>query len=113
MDYEKNFIDIALDNGFQKISPFTKKPAPHKSRDNWFGVSVYDPAARFEKGNKEIRLSLQSHFWGRIMPEKYIPAAQKSIRFIKYITLVDAGIFMYESWIGEVPPKELIQEFIK
>lgn len=76
--------------------------------NNWFGTSLYEPDTIFIKGNKEMIMSIQGI--GSEWNEKYKELFESvSIRYIK---LIDNDKVIYENWTGELPPKEIVKEFL-
>lgn len=78
--------------------------------NNWFGVSVYEPDFLFIRNDKQIIMSLQ----GASMP---IPTTENELslfyaRACKYIGFFQGEKTVYESWSGDLPTQEFIENFI-
>lgn len=78
---------------------------------NWFGCSVYEPDLIFTRDQKKIVMSLQ----GMAMPK---PTRDEDWALIKagaakYIGFSENGKVMYESWSGNLPSNEFIENFIQ
>ena len=108
---EANFTRRALMNGF------VASPAHFNPCHNWFGVSAcaypgYTPDAILTRGNKKIQLSLQG--FGMPMPKKPPPEfwvlADKLN--LKYLGFFIDGKAIYQTWYGELPDMEFIENFI-
>ena len=105
-DLEKSFTGQFLFNGFISKHPISPTI-------NWFGVSVYDPDVILKKDNKKVLLSLQ----GMAMPMPYgeDEGVWKLVEQCKckYIGLFIDEKPIYQSWTGNLPPKELVQSFLQ
>lgn len=82
-------------------------------KNNWFGLSLYEPEGYFVRGDKSVLMSLQgvSIPVNKDIYDKYNDLFNK--RSIRYICLKDKGQVLYEDYTGNLPPKELVNEFIK
>lgn len=117
-DFEESFTGQFLKAGFETFgvsfkernSPsFNPYPKPISPTTNWFGTSIMEPDTIFIKDDKEMVMSLQ----GVETPfnKKYEQLFDQGA--IKYICIKNRGEKMYEDWTGNLPPKELITEFLK
>lgn len=111
MKNKESFTVKALNNGFK---PF---PEYFNGKDNYFGVSTlcskgYTPDAIITKGNKQIAISLQGAFMP--MPKLITPEIQILLnnRSTKYIGFFIDKKAIYQTWSGEMPTEEFINNFI-
>jgi hypothetical protein len=103
---QSNFVQKALDYGFQ-----TPDKKPFKTNDNWFGISLYHPDAVFLKGDRKIIMSLQGIYTPMNVPEKYREIEKKCK--LQYIAFVESDNIIYETFTGEIPSIEFVDNFIK
>lgn len=103
-----NFLTFAFEHGFSQ-------PKDFKVKDNWFGVSLYNPLAEFTRGNKRIAMSL-----GGAMPHPHPPdiVSPETWRVIDsgkamYIGLFDGDDIVYQTWNGVPPREEIMRKFVE
>lgn len=109
-DWEQSFTGQFLSSGFKQTLPFDEELRP---TDNWFGCSKYHPDFVLEKDNKMVHLSLQGIgmlYCINEAIEKY-PDLVKTCS-IKFIHLQINNETIYKDFTGNLPPKELIKDFI-
>lgn len=80
-------------------------------KDNWFGASLYHPEVLLKKGDKQLFLSLQS--FGMPYPKTKEDEALLKSCSCKYIELRAGNEIIYQSWCGNLPSKEIEEEFLK
>lgn len=105
---EANWVHKAVYMGF-RVKYCGNRFNPY---DNWFGVSKYYPEAVLLKGNKKIVLSMQ----GFLMPNTvYDNPELKPIlddMSCRYLGFSIAGEIVYETFTGELPDMDFIENFI-
>ncbi len=105
-----NFIETAISNGFKSdIKDFSAK-------NNFYGASLYHPDVTLSKGDKKIYLSCNG-FFGTSRNVKTKKEGNKTIILesnpVKfYIGLEDKTGFIYESFKGIPPSKEITNKLI-
>ena len=104
---EANFVHKAIYKGFKSID------APISPYFNWFGCSRYAPDQRLKRGDKKIILSLQG--MGMPPPKEFTPQWQEVAKekALKYLGFYNGDAVEYETYYGNLPDKEFIEEFIK
>ena len=121
-----NVSETLLLNGFSEV--FQSQWGKFNPNDNWFGVSLYHPDAKFKNGNKEVELSVQGMLTPSIEEECInFNTDRKDItndeeqnimvlikkRAIRYVAFKQAGKVLYYSLTGQLPSQDFIQDFIK
>ncbi len=106
-DFEQSFTGQFLNAGFESSQKDLRPTI------NWHGVSVYHPDLILSRGEKQVILSLQGCLT-RIDNEIY-KRYENLIKdcALKYIRLQDKDDAIYEDWTGNLPPKEMVSEFLK
>lgn len=104
-----NLSEKLIASGFK---PDTGTNSVFNPKNNWMGVSVYQPDVFFDKGNKTVHLSVQ----GLAMPtpspmtkEMLSLLQNRAARYIGFS--IDRGK-IYESWTGVMPTEEFINDFL-
>lgn len=102
---EANWIHKAYMRGFELIMGSTD------FYNNWFGLSLYWPDAKFKRGNKLIHMSLNGTTF-------YYPEDPDIIEAIRKVEPKYLGFFIndepvYENWFGNLPSQEFIEDFIR
>jgi len=105
MEKENNFTQLALSNGF------TAFPNYFNPINNWFGCSRTTPDFELTKGNKVITLSLQGGFMPMPNDMNKYKELLKQVA-CKYLAFKIDNKIVYETFTGELPPMEFMQEFI-
>jgi hypothetical protein len=107
---EANFVHRAIFNGFDSKS---LRESPYS---NWFGVSIYSPDAILlrNKDNKKIHLSFNGATYplNKIQQNESLMKLARN-RSIKYLAFIENGEAKYETFTGELPDNEFIENFIK
>lgn len=104
---EANWIHRALYKGFKIVGNDEINPY-----HNWFGCSLYSPDRVLQKDKKFIKLSLQG-IVTRVnyqVSEKYKELFEN--RAIRYLVFIDNEKIVYETWTGELPSNDFIEDFI-
>ena len=101
-----NFIDGTATEPPKGFFLYKKKISP---TTNWFGISLMEPDTIFLKGNKEMVMSLNG------VESPYNPKFHELFKSksIRYICMKKDNDIIYEDWTGNLPPKELVDEFIQ
>lgn len=103
---EANFTHKALIRGFEgnekNINPY----------NNWFGVSTYVPDMILRKGEKKIILSLQGMHMP--MPKNKIEGWDEVAKQcgLKYLAFFNGDKTEYETYFGQLPNDEFIEQFL-
>jgi len=106
MEQSINFMQLAINEGWGKY------PKDLNPNNNWFGVSLYYPNVGLRKGNKMIVLSLQGSwtpFSKEIINEYEVLIKNRSIKYIGFY--IDKKP-IYQSYTGELPDENFINNFI-
>lgn len=96
-----------LNNGFTEILNGKK----FNPKNNWFGISTYEPDAIFVRGDKKAIFSLQGFY----MNSDNILNAPKELLeqcACRYIALHVGEEMIYETYTGVLPSNELIEQFM-
>lgn len=106
---EANFTHKALCKGFTTIND------DFDPYNNWFGVSLYSPDVNLVRENKRIVLSLQGFLMRIPKPEENIQGWHEvsKQRSLKYLAFMDDNDIKYETFFGNLPDEEFIEQFIK
>lgn len=109
LNFEINFVELALKNGFDLYQQDIKSFRPN---DNWYGISLYHPDAILIKNKKEIIISLQglSMRYPYEKIEGFNEIAKQ--RGLKYISFNIDKQVEYETFFGVLPASEFIKSFI-
>ena len=114
MTLSETFIDKILDAGFTETL-LKKLGYSYTQKDNWFGVSKYHPEAAFQKGNKEVFISLQGpsgvqYLYRENLLSNHMELADNMA--LKIIVFLRNGFIEYITATGELPTAEFIEKFI-
>lgn len=108
-----NFVDELLKAGFEEQSyKWVKRQLPFRSTNGWFGVTTYHPDAYLKKENVDAEMVISLQGIGcRVEGLFDYPELAKKCA-CRYISIVIAGQRVFETFTGEMPPDEIIEQLI-
>ena len=111
IDYNSSFIGKFFKSGFPNENLCCSSKKPIYPKNNWFGVSVYNPDLVIKKGTKILIMSLQRF----LTPlEGFIKHKELSKNMgLRYVCMREAENVVYETYTGEIPSDEILNNFLK